>query len=355
MTLVVNTSLFGGYRKNSRLDLLFFIPLSTILLLSLGACQPQEPERYLSGPTMGTDYRITLIGPSSADVKPLKQAIDGILESINESMSTYLPDSELSIINGSRVGHSSALSDPLNFVLTRSVEISKDTDGYFDVTLGALINLWGFGSQQSNSQPPSDQEIENILAEVGYKKLRLRDQSLQINGKSVYIDLSAIAKGYAVDRVHEFLLSKGVGSFLIEIGGEIRTHGMNNQGVAWRIGIERPQLLFGVSRTVDLSNKAIATSGDYRNYIDRNDKRYSHIIDHRTGKPKENSVASVSVIAEDTLSADAYATALLAMGKEKGLVFAQNRALPVYFLTREQGEFVESYTSDFAKYMTLMR
>ncbi|WP_330217911.1 FAD:protein FMN transferase [Marinobacter similis] len=270
-------------------------------------------------------------------------------------MSTWRADSELSQLN--QAGDQSQwmpLSEPLYEVLRRAEAISELTSGAFDVTIGPVVNLWGFGPQARPEQVPSDQELAEVLAVTGYDKLELREQPPAVRAEQPqYIDLSAIAKGYGVDAVARYLDSEGIKAYLVEIGGEVRVNGRKPGGDAWRLAIEEPTSdARQVNRIVALESSAMATSGDYRNYYESEGRRFSHTIDPVTGRPIKHNLASVTVIAEDCMSADALATGFNVMGFEKAQALATRENIPAYFIIRTENGFETHQTPAFSSYVT---
>lgn len=290
---------------------------------------------------MGTKYQITVVGSlagSKFSQSSLQYEIDLLLNKINQQMSTYIADSEISQFNQFTEKKWFPVSSNLAFVVLSSQEVSKQTSGAFDITLAPLIDLWGFGVKE-RFDFPQDEEIDEALKNIGYRLLevRLEPAALRKANPKLRIDLSAIAKGFAVDEVSEFIKLNGYKNYLIEIGGEIRAQGRNTSGLPWRIGIESPDT-YQVKEHLKISNVSLATSGDYRNYFMEKGVRYSHTLDPRTGKPVIHNLASVTVLHDSAMMADAYATALSVMGEEKGKHFVkgQARQIRVNFITRQK-------------------
>lgn len=304
---------------------------------------------------MGTSYTVKISGEKPDMAKDdLGQSIRAILDEINASMSTYLPDSELSLINLAPAGEWLPVSDALFEVLSGAREVNQLTGGYFDITIGPLVNLWGFGPTPRLNQVPDPADIERLLASSGSKHIELRVEPPAIRKAipGLYIDLSAIAKGYAVDRIARHLEDRGIENFMVEIGGEIRAQGVNNIGFAWRIGIEQPETYTReVRRVVKLDSIAMATSGDYRNFFILEDRRYSHTINPHDGRPVSHDLVSVTVLHPLASRADALATGLLAMGKKAAWQLATQRKLPAFFIESREDGFHESYTPAFAGYL----
>lgn len=334
-------------------------PEKTIALLIiwlLTACSPiGEPSQIkLFGSTMGTVYSIKIPNPPQAiRSKNLQSQIDTILEDINSKMSTYLNDSELSKFNRSIPGQWQDISRDLYNVIKEALTINQQTGGAFDVTVGALVNLWGFGpGSLLEGRVPSDEEIQHKLTLTGYRMIELRESppAIRKQESGVYVDLSALAKGYGVDRVADYLESLGISNYLVEIGGEIRVKGINNAGSEWRIAIEKPEVdVRSVQRVISIGNAAIATSGDYRNFFIQNGQRFSHTIDPRTGKPITHHLASVSVVSHTAIYADAMATALMVIGSEQGFKMAEKIGLGALFVVKVGEGFSEKMTSKFPR------
>ena len=235
------------------------------------------------------------------------------------------------------------------------MHISDETGGAFDITVGPLVNIWGFGPEGEIENIPADLVINQTKEKTGYQNLlvRMDPPALKKKFPDLYCDLSAIAKGFGVDKIAELLKGLGVNNFMVEIGGEVRTAGLNGQ-LPWRIGISTPDERQGIQSVVDLNNDCIATSGDYHNYFEKDGKRYSHTIDPVSGKPITHNLASVSVIFPNCTGADAYATALNVMGPTDALNFARERKLPVLMIVKEQNQFKEMMTDTFKKYLSKM-
>lgn len=303
----------------------------------------------LSGTTMGTTYSIKAQLELNADPAQLQAAIEKQLQEINQQMSTYIDDSELNVFNRSAPNVPHQVSAALREVMAISLLVSEQSSGAFDVTVGPLVNLWGFGPIDVD-ETPSDEEIAAALGKMGYQYLVLQHNTLQKNA-DIAIDLSAIAKGYAVDVLGDLLESRGVHNYMVEIGGELKLKGMGPSGHAWRIGIEKPALgREGALEVINGDNIAIATSGDYRNFYEKDGVRVSHTINPQTGRPITHSLASVTVVTESAAYADAYATALNVLGPKRGFALAEQLDLAAFFIIRDEGEFDVNYTSAFEQY-----
>lgn len=333
--------------------------IRTLLLsasLALAACSPADKVVSVTGPTMGTSYHISWRG-DGADEAAMQQAIDTRLAEINRSMSTYDPTSELSLINQGKTAVDGdgwiKVSDGLEEVLQDSLRIYARSEGLFDVTVGPLVNLWGFGPDASTDSVPDEAALDAAKAKVGFGALTLDAEQNRIRlAAPRYIDLSAIAKGWGVDDIASLLEKHGHNDYMVEIGGEIRTAGSKPDGEKWRIAIERPASSLQ-ERSVELiiqpGNAAIATSGDYRNYFEQDGVRYSHTINPFTGRPITHKLASVTVVHEKCAMADGWATALNVAGPEKGMALAEANHLAVFMIVREGDTFIEKTSSEFEK------
>jgi len=327
-----------------------------LLLLNLVACAEPKVVR-LQGMTMGTSYSVVIPSlPKGTTEQSVQQGIESLLEYVNQQMSTYLPDSELSRINQAEAGLWLNVSPELFEIIRRSHSISEQTNGAFDITVGPLVNLWGFGPPDSlGSVKPSDELLNAARKLVGYQnlELKLEGRSIRKQFKDLYIDLSAIAKGYGVDAVADYLDSLSIQDYLVEIGGELRGKGLSQRGDFWRVAVEKPQSgQRMVQRVVDVSDFAVATSGDYRNYFEQDGVRFSHTIDPRSGRPVSHLLASVTVLSEEAMMADAWATALMALGEDEGYQLAEEKGLAAYFLYRQGDEFLARETSAFIRLTT---
>ncbi len=280
------------------------------------------------GRTMGTVYAVRLADSplSQTEIKNLRRSIQGRLDELNRQMSTWLEDSEISRFNRQSADQAIAISPSFATVLKASISLHRRTAGAFDPTIRPLIALWGFGSDaEARPTPPSDSDIRAVQEKIGVDKLVLNAdaQTLAKQAGDVQINLDAIAKGRGVDEVAELVKAAGVSNYFVEIGGEVAVQGVNAEGIPWRIGIEKPVRSEGNTRTlygiINLTNGAVATSGDYRNYLPGPDGTLlPHILDPRSGRPIASSVASVSVIADNCMMADGLATALMVMPLEEG-------------------------------------
>ena len=326
-----------------------------LLAATLSGCGGSQWPVYeaMQGSTMGTYYRVQYA--LSEACRPSQFAVEQQLIRFNQSLSTYIEDSELSLLNRAPAQQVSPISERLDLALTAALELWRDTGGAFDVTVGPLVNLWGFGPDQPKQWPPSDLLQAEAAASVGMQHIQLLpDGKIRKSFAATYIDLSAIAKGQAVDEVSQVLAGLGCQHFLVDIGGEVRATGLNNKGRAWRVGIEAPMpgRQGTVQRVLSVSDQSVATSGDYRNFRRVDGLRVDHVIDPRSGVPASNNVVSVTVVHPSAMWADAYATALMVLGVEAGLAFAEARDLAVLILTKSADATVaERYTAPMQPYL----
>lgn len=310
----------------------FYKPLCCMAALFLVACEPTQHTVKIGGETMGTFWQVSIAG-EKLDTKSLYTNINQRLEAINQSMSTYLEDSELSRLNRNPSTQGIELSPELEKVIARGLEISALSDGFYDITVQPLVQLRGFGADREAHRPPDAQAIAEVLPYIGYELLRLEGGKLYKSDPRVQIDLSSIAKGYAVDQLAEFLQAQGYEHFLVDIGGELRSSG-DKFGEAWQVAIEEPdETRRNVHKLLSLRGAhAMATSGNYRNFIDENGQRVVHTLNPKTGEAIASSLVSASVLAQDCMSADAYATALMALGEVGAQAFVEQNHLAAYLI-----------------------
>ena len=309
-----------------------------ITFLLLISCNNENIKQ--SGLVFGTSYTIQYNGKTS---QSLVANIDSLFYDINKSMSTYDASSLISKIN-----RNEAFEIDVYFatVLDRSKEIYKETEGAFDPTIGNLVNAWDFGSEGRIVALDSI-KIDSLMRSVGFNKVSRDGYTIKKQNPNTYLDFNAIAKGYSVDVVSNFLEGQGIESYIVEIGGEIRAKGINKEkDKSWKVGVEMPHFdgTRSIIRAISLNNQAMATSGTYRKYkVDTNGNRYSHIIDTKTGYPSKTNLLSVSVIASNCMTADAYATAFKAMGIEKIKTFLQfHPELQVFLIYENENQELEN-------------
>ncbi len=311
--------------------------MAFIFLAAVAACDrtPLLVTYDFSSNTMGTTINVMIVSPpESLTLDVLQLDVMRTLERIENIASTYRESSELSAFNANSSTDWIEVSAEFCSLVHQALLVSQETTGAFDITVGALVNLWGFGPEPTVDEPPSLEKIDAALKLVGYRGLQTNciRPAIRKSAASVYIDLSGWVKGYAVDQVAELLDLNGLENYLIEIGGELRAHGHNAEQRKFAIAIETPASEHGDEYSViSLSNAAVATSGDYRNYFESDGRRYSHTIDPRTGRPINHDLASVTVVSDTTAYADAMATALLVLGRVDGLALAEELGIAAYF------------------------
>lgn len=328
----------------------FLLLLSLLLVVS---CTHKNEVLSYSGLTMGTTYSIKVINDGTGNIDRLQQKIDSVLIDVNKKMSTYIPDSELSLFNKNRDTSWIKLSDELFLQFEKALEVYKVSGGSYDITVGPLVNLWGFGPEQKKDAVPDKTKLDSAIKIIGSNKLFLDKNSKSVKklNPMIYCDLSSIAKGFGVDKIAELLVSNGVKNYMVEIGGEVKTKGVNQNLEKWNIGIATPNQTGSVEKILLISDYAIATSGDYQNYFEENGKRYSHTIDPATGFPITHNLASVTVLSDKCMMADAFATAFDVMGTEKTLKIADSLKIPVFLIVKEKGKFKELYNKYFEKFI----
>jgi len=302
---------------------------------------------------MGTSYHVTVVADISAEeADKLKEQVDKTLVRVNQTFSTYIVDSEVSTFNKSKAKDAQLKSDDFIVVLTEALGISKTTQGAYDITVGPLVNLWGFGPDFNADSVPSDESIQQALLKVGYQHVVLDIESKHVQKlkDDIYIDFSSIAKGYGADKIAKLLNLQGYENYMVEIGGEMLVRGVNGQGTNWRIAVEKPDASTrSIHKVINVTNTAIATSGDYRNFFEKDGVRFSHTIDPITGGPVQQDLVSVTVLAEKSMSADAWATAFMVLGAKKGYDLAIKEQLAVLFLVKEGDSLKERVTPAFRR------
>jgi FAD:protein FMN transferase len=328
--------------------------------LLLSACAPANRTETLAGRTMGTTYSIRIADASldRHELQKLHEDVDSVLAEVNRQMSTYQADSEIARFNRAGANEPMPVSADFLRVARWGLELADATGGAFDPTVGALVNLWGFGPDGLRKDRPAPEQIEAARRTVGYRHLSITaDGRIAKDIPDLKLDLSAIAKGFGVDRVARLFRERHLENFLVEIGGETLGEGHNADGEPWRVGVQRPDFepaggpaLEGVLRLT--GGRAVATSGDYQNFFrDENGDIQAHIIDPRTAAPAQQAVASVSVLAADCLTADGLATALVVLGPDEGRRLLETKypgTEALFILRRGEDRFEEVATPGFA-------
>lgn len=331
--------------------------LLILTLVTLAACSPRTDEKIwqLTGEAFGTGYHISVVlSEDEPRLQGLTQGIETVLESVDASMSTWRPDSELSRFNQQAdQGDWFEVSSALFHVLAASQYVAEASGGAFDITIGPVVNLWGFGPEGRPESAPEADLLAETLAGTGYRNIELDTDRQAIRAlQRQSLDVSAIAKGYAVDAVAEYLTGQGIEAYLVEIGGEVRVRGRKPDGTVWRIAVEDPLAVSRqVNQVVALDRHALATSGDYRNYYESEGRRFSHTIDPETGRPVDHTLASVTVIARSSMEADAWATAFMVLGFETSMALATRKNMAAYFIIRSDETFQVAWTPAFSAYL----
>ena len=327
------------------------------LLLGPASCAREVP--VLGGSTMGTTYSVIVPELAVSHQKSLKRRVDLTLAKINSALSTYQSDSSIADFNASVSTDWMVVPGEFAVVADAAIQIAADSGGAFDPTIAPLVELWGFGPEALSTESPASptsalptlasptpalpdaSEISLLLQQSGYQFLQadLASSSIRKTKAALQLDLNAVAKGFAVDQLAQAVAEFGYVNYLIEIGGELRVSGRNAKGEPWRIGIDHPRGDADGISGLTLSDGGVATSGDYRNAFVRDDVRYSHIIDPRNGYPVSHSLASVTVVAQTAMLADAWATALMVLGPSEGLKVAEQQGLASYFILRNGQDF----------------
>jgi thiamine biosynthesis lipoprotein len=326
---------------------LLFSIIGCLLLIS---CERGSKNTInISGAAQGTSYNITYLAGAYSNYR---QSFDSIFKQIDLSLSTYVPGSIISKVN--RNDTTVLIDDHFSTVFNRSIEISENTKGMFDVTVAPIVNAYGFGPVKK--EPLDEKKIDSLLSYIGYKKVRLSDKKLIKESPQVMLDFNAIAQGYTVDVLATFLESKGIHNYLIELGGEIRAKGKKLDGSPWTIGIEQPEEspVDGISMNtkISLQDKALATSGNYKKYYVEQGNKYTHIINPITGLPAKSNLLSATVIAADCMTADAYATAFMVMGLDKSKQFLSDHTdlgLEFFFIYDDGGITKTHVSEDLSK------
>ena len=313
--------------------------IAVVLACSLSACKKDPEIISLSGKTMGTTYHIRYIEDDSVSENAQKthEQIEVVLKDVNQKMSTYIKDSELSRFNqNTQVNTPIEISADFAKVLQEAIRLNQVTEGALDVTVGPVVNLWGFGPEKRPERKPTPEQLAERQSWVGIDKI---------------IDLSSIAKGFGVDQVADVLEQNHVQNYMVEIGGEIRAKGKNSENKAWQIAIEKPNNTGerAVQEVIGLNNMAMATSGDYRIYFEENGQRFAHEIDPKTGYPIQHHLASITVLAPSSMTADGLSTGLFVLGEDKALEVAERENIPVYLIMKTEQGFKTKMSSAFQK------
>ncbi|MBO5625110.1 MAG: FAD:protein FMN transferase [Prevotella sp.] len=325
-------------RLTLQLGFLAFLIIGTVLIIKH---QHNMPYQHNRGQIFGTFYSITYQCDND-----LQKEIEAELKKVDQALSMFNKESIISKINRNEKVE---LNEMFLQVFTLAQKVSQDTDGAFDITVAPLVNAWGFGFKTGDQ--PSVTSIDSLMSTVGYNKISLKGRQVFKENKNTMLDCSAIAKGYGSDVVAAFLKKRGIENFMVEIGGEVVTQGISEKRVPWRIGVTKPtedSLSIGdeLQTVLNVTNKAMATSGNYRNFYYKDGKKYAHTIDPKTGYPVQHSLLSATVLANNCATADAYATSFMVMGIEKAkAVLERHPELMAYFIySDKKGELAVWYS-----------
>lgn len=324
---------------------LFLLIFGSIWIINKNSHIPYQQD---NGFIFGTIYKITYQHPGN-----LKAEIEAELKQFDGSLSPFNDTSTIS-----RINRNEPVKPDKKFYtcVKRSLEISEATHGAFDITIAPLVNAWGFGFKKGIF--PDSIQVDSMMQFTGYRKIHLTENSLKKDDPRILLNCSAVAKGYAVDIVADFLRKKGVKNFMVDIGGEIVTQGVNPNQSFWRIGINKPiddslSVNQEIEQILELKDAGLATSGNYRNFYYRDGVKYAHTIDPRTGYPVQQTILSATVIAQDCMTADAYATAFMVMGLEEARRFLEkHKEINAYFIyTGPDGKYQSFYTEGMKQYL----
>lgn len=320
------------------------VALSTALT---GCLFPDKLESF-GGPTMGSTYSVKYVaGDAAVSKAQLQSETELILAEIDRQMSTYRADSDIEKFNALPAGACMNMPQGVLELIRAGHQLSNESAGALDLTVEPLLNLWGFGPKSTAERVPSAEEITKARENMGHQHLRIEGERL-CKDAAVQVDFNSIAAGYAVDRVAASLEASGIDRYLVEITGELKALGRKPDGSPWRIAIEAPHDNERVAqRILELDGFAVSTSGDYRNYFERDGKRYSHTLDPQSGAPIDHHLAAVTVVDSSTLRADGLSTVLMVLGPERGLAYAAERKIAAFFVIREGHEFITKSTEVF--------
>ena len=322
--------------------------IAVALAAALTGCLFQDRVETVSGPTMGSTYTVKYVRSGNvAAPADVHREVEGILGELDRQLSTYRSDSDIERFNALPAGSCEAMPEAVRALVAAGEQLSADSEGAFDLTLEPLLNLWGFGPRARDERIPSAEEIEAARALTGQRHLRIDGERL-CKAQAVQLDFNSIAAGYAVEQVVARLRELGVRSYLVEITGELKAEGRKPDGSPWRIAIEAPRDDQRVAqKVVELDGLGVSTSGDYRNYFERDGRRYSHTLDPQSGRPIEHQLAAVTVVDRSTLRADGLSTALMVLGPERGWALAEREGIAAFFVIREGQGFATKSTRAF--------
>ena len=337
-------------RMNKKIPLFSgWVYISVLTIVILATCKPETATLHLQGFPMATTYSIVIPGvhPDSETAEKLRTEIPTAIAQIENSISIFEPESEISRFNATSKTDWFPLSLETVEIVETSLEISRETGGAFDITVGSAVEFWGFGPDEPPQSMKSGQSNLTVSAPIGYQQIEVcfSPPALRKSMPDTRLDLSGIAKGYAVDRVAMIIESYNLHNYKVDIGGDLRTAGLNADGVYWKIGIASPAQS-DLEPVLQLMDTAVATSGDYRNFREWDNKRLSHFIDPKTGRPIEQKGLSVTVADDQCIRADALATAMAVLGPDKGFDLANEKNWKVYFIYFQDNTWLEQATTN---------
>ncbi len=332
--------------------------LLSVTIGLLAACNDPDtrPQIDIEGKTMGTFYSVKVSGDVAVNKQQLQQQIDAVLERANDDISTYRNDSVLSRFNQTQSTEPQPIPRGMADIILMALRIGRDTQGAMNITVGPLVNLWGFGPDKRVVKVPSQQQIEAAQKNIGLQHLKLlsdsRGEWLQKDLPGMYVDLSTLGEGYGVDQLVQLMARNGITHYLVSVGGAVSSRGVNGQGKPWRVAIQKPtDRENAVQALVDLQGYGISTAGSYRNYFEQDGQRYSHVIDPTTGRPITHRLVSATVIAPTALEADGWDTGLMVLGTEKALKLAEEKGLAVYLISKTDDGFSAVMTPQFKAFL----
>ncbi|GAB0109990.1 FAD:protein FMN transferase [Pseudoalteromonas distincta] len=341
-------------RVNTSKGIMAFLLITLTFLLSGCGEKPELKEIFLEGKTMGTTYHIKYYDEQAQlSASQLQLQIDAVLKDVNQSMSTYIEDSEINTFNRLPANQVMPISEDFRAVISESIRLGESTKT-LDVTMGPLIDLWGFGPDKKPTKRPSDEELASMVEKIGIDKLILNEQGLAKTVNGLELSFSATAKGYGIDKVAQLLESHDITNYMVEIGGELRIAGEKPNNQDWKIAIEQPDAQPGerkVHRVLSPGTSGIATSGDYRIFYKMDGEIYTHLIDPATGMPIKHDLVSVTVLHPSAMTADGLATALTVMGMQKAQAYAEQHDLPVYLIGKSKEGLVTYSSPAFKPYL----
>lgn len=310
----------------------------------------------LEGKTMGTFWRVSVVGIDAARAETLRSRIQAQLDADDQLLSTYKKDSALMRFNQSKSLSPWPVSEAMADIVTSALRIGQKTQGAMDITVGPLVNLWGFGPDKQPVQIPTQAQIDAARANSGLQHLTVinqaKQQYLQKDLPDLFVDLSTVGEGYAADHLAHLMEQEGIARYLVSVGGALNSRGMNAEGHPWRVAIQKPtDRENAVQAVVDINGHGISTSGSYRNYYELNGKRLTHVIDPQTGRPIEHNLVSVTVIAPTALEADGWDTGLMVLGTEKAKEVVRREGLAVYMISKEEEGFKTWMSPQFESFL----